>query len=489
MMVKKMAVFLLCFLLTFQCSTVSMAASANSAGENAKASKARNGVVRILAFDENGGGTGSGFGVGRTGEATDIFVTNWHVVSDGHGGILSNVYILLGNDAVLKDGSGGLVLNNKEQMVRCEVLGNPVQYPDFAVLRAERVVTERAALPLLSVENIEPLEPVFALGYPGTADSLNGDQYCYADIDGVNATSGTVTRIEDLAGCDNTKHIIHSCEINGGNSGGPLVTSDGAVIGINTYWIEVASSNDERMKSSFNSSVVIDYVMDELDALGISYDVFDPNQQQPLPGWVIPAAGAGAAVILVIVVLAVQMQKKKKEHEAVQARHMAEQMEKIGAAVNQVQKQAQAARQEAHDAKEQARNAQKRPQVPPQRPAGVTTPVRVQGADSGFRLQCMSGTFAGRRLVIGERMRIGRDGANNELIYPETTKGISKKHCELIVQNGKLYLRDLGSSYGTFYKNQKLKQGQAVQLQVGDTFCLAHEQERFRIDLSSGKRS
>lgn len=91
---------------------------------------------------------------------------------------------------------------NKEQMVRCEVLGNPVQYPDFAILKSERVVIERVALPLLSVENVEPLEPVFALGYPGTADSLNGNQYCYADIDGVNATSGTVTRMEKLAGCE-----------------------------------------------------------------------------------------------------------------------------------------------------------------------------------------------------------------------------------------------------------------------------------------------
>lgn len=486
---KKMAVVLLCFLLASRCAVDGMAASANSAGENAKASKARNGVVRILAFNENGGGTGSGFGIGREGEATDIFVTNWHVVSDGKGGILSNIYILLGNDAVLKDSSGGLVLNNKEQMVRCEVLGNPVQYPDFAILRAERVVTERTALPLLSVENVEPLEPVFALGYPATADSLNGNQYCYADIDGVNATSGTVTRIENLAGCNDTEHIIHSCEINGGNSGGPLVTSDGAVIGINTYWIEVASSSDDRMVSSFNSSVVIDYVMDELDVLGISYDVFDPNQTEPLPGWVLPAAGTGAAVIFAAVILAVQMQKKKREREALQAQHMAQQMEKIGAAVNQVQKQAQAARQEAHAAKEQAENVQRRPQAPSQSPPGMNTPVRVQGADSGFRLQGISGTFTGRRLVIGERMRIGRDSANNELIYPETTKGISKKHCELILQNGKLYLRDLGSSYGTFYKDQKLRQGQAVQLQAGDTFCLAHAQECFRIELPSGKRS
>lgn len=90
---KKMAVVLLCFLLASRCAVAGMAASAYSASENAKTSKARNGVVRILAFDENGGGTGSGFGIGRAGEATDIFVTNWHVVSDGRGGILSNIYI------------------------------------------------------------------------------------------------------------------------------------------------------------------------------------------------------------------------------------------------------------------------------------------------------------------------------------------------------------------------------------------------------------
>lgn len=487
--VRKRKEFLLAFLIGIlmvsQCVMPCRAENfANSAGENVKASEARNGVVRILAVGSSGTGwLGSGFGVGAAGEPTDIFVTNWHVVSDQSGGLCPSVYILLNNDAVVYDSSGRLILN-EENMVRCEVLGNPVEYPDFAILRAERVVDERVALPLLSVENVEPLEPVFALGYPGTADNLNGLQYLYADIDGINATSGTITRIEEIPSMDNTKVVVHSCEINHGNSGGPLVTSEGAVVGINTYRLEIpAGEEDNRGISRFNSSVVIDYVMDELDALGISYDVFDPNQKEPLPQWVIPAAAAGAALILAVIFLLVRMQKKSREKEAAQAQHMAKQMEKIGAAMGQVQKQAQEAKQEARNAQRQVQNAQQRQQKPT--PSGSGIPVPVQGTDSGFRLQGVTGVFAGRRLVIGDRMRIGRDSTANELIYPEKTQGISGRHCELLMNNGQLYLRDLGSSYGTFYKDHRIKPNQAVPLRAGDTFYLAHTKESFRIDLSS----
>lgn len=54
-----------------------------SAAEENVISEARNGVVRIFAYDpESGSGaSGSGFGVGTAGEETEYFVTNWHVVT------------------------------------------------------------------------------------------------------------------------------------------------------------------------------------------------------------------------------------------------------------------------------------------------------------------------------------------------------------------------------------------------------------------------
>lgn len=70
--------------------------------------------------------------------------------------------------------------------------------------------------------------------------------------------------------------------------------------------------------------------------------------------------------------------------------------------------------------------------------------------DSLLRLQGVSGTFAGRRFPMADTVRIGRDPSLNQLSYPANVKGISRQHCELRLVNGQVYLKDLGSTYGTF---------------------------------------
>ena len=45
---------------------------------------------------------------------------------------------------------------------------------------------------------------------------------------------------------------------------------------------------------------------------------------------------------------------------------------------------------------------------------------------------------------------------------------------------GKLYLQDLGSTYGTFLSDgRKLSPSQAVELREGDSFSLGSQRERF----------
>lgn len=77
----------------------------------------------------------------------------------------------------------------------------------------------------------------------------------------------------------------------------------------------------------------------------------------------------------------------------------------------------------------------------PPAPAAYTAPLRIQG---------VSGYFANRRFALEGCVRIGRDAGTNQLIYPAGTSGISKNHCEVMVKNGRVYIRDLGSTYGTF---------------------------------------
>lgn len=101
-----------------------------------------------------------------------------------------------------------------------------------------------------------------------------------------------------------------------------------------------------------------------------------------------------------------------------------------------------------------------------------------------YRLQGLSGSFAGRRYSIQTVIRLGRDPSNNDLIYPDKTPGISGRHCQLILDRKRLYLEDLGSSYGTFWNGQRVQPGQRVLVRTGDTIYLGMPDQSFRIEQS-----
>ena len=104
-----------------------------------------------------------------------------------------------------------------------------------------------------------------------------------------------------------------------------------------------------------------------------------------------------------------------------------------------------------------------------------------------YRIQCVSGVFAGRRFEIGHQLRMGRDPNRNDLVFPAQTQGVSGVHCMLILDGGNLYLQDLGSSYGTWLSGgRKLAPNQPVQLHRGDTFSLGSERESFVITGKGG---
>src|SRR5699024_8809518 len=73
--------------------------SALAAGDKSAVSDACNGVVRILVELEDGVYSfGSGFCVGEAEDGKDVFITNWHVVTnDGAYNRPRRVYILLDN--------------------------------------------------------------------------------------------------------------------------------------------------------------------------------------------------------------------------------------------------------------------------------------------------------------------------------------------------------------------------------------------------------
>lgn len=273
------------------------------------------GVVRVCSIFETYQGSvlsvGSGFGVGKAGEATDIIVTNRHViVNEDTDQISDEVYIMLDNDAIKLTynvlGEVQTFEPDPNHMVKCEVLWTSDAFPDIAILKAEEKIPDHVALPLMQTENAKRSDPVYALGFPADADNYNvdvyGNSFLSCGVSDVIATDGTISRFTKFASADNNQVIQHTAAINHGNSGGPLITQDGAVIGINTYAVG---------ESGYSTSLYIDYAMDALDDKGINYAIYDPDKKTieesngKLP--IIPIAGGAIALVVVIILVAAKI--------------------------------------------------------------------------------------------------------------------------------------------------------------------------------------
>lgn len=403
--------------------------NAASDDEKVNAREARKGVVRIFNRMDNGSSMGSGFGVGTVGEETDIFITNRHVVVKEDDTVSDEIYILLDNEALIRYVENGerRMSMNLDHMVKCKVLYTTEDYPDFAILQAERKVEGRVALPLLSSLEANEMDTVYAVGYPGNAD-FNTDKYVPASVADETSTQGVISSFKILENSENTEIIQHDASINHGNSGGPLITADGNVIGINTYGFgEVGNSKaGENTMLEYSASVIIDYVMDELDELGIYYEKGTVKTEKkfdfPIDIKILAAAVTGVLVLIIVSVVFLGKKKKGEENK--------------------------------------------------------NKPGKASSTDNGLRLQGVSGAFAGRRFAIHGSIRIGRD-PQSQIAYPGNTQGISGRHCELILKDGVVYLQDVGSTYGTFVNGIRIQPNQPIVLRAGETFYLAQPQECF----------
>jgi S1-C subfamily serine protease len=181
------------------------------------------------------GGVGSGFVVSGEGEVA----TNAHVVSQGEGEDIkraSEVYVKFADD----------------NQVRAKIVGLDPN-ADVALLRLDsRAGLTLRPLPLGTSGDVRVGSPVAAIGSPfGEEQSLS-----------VGVVSATDRAIESLTGFQTLGAVQTDAAINQGNSGGPLINSQGQVIGINAQ-IRTQSGGGEGV----GYAIPVDQVRRSLDQI------------------------------------------------------------------------------------------------------------------------------------------------------------------------------------------------------------------------------
>ncbi len=147
------------------------------------------------------------------------------VVIIDKGVILTNLHVVAGSDRIKVIFHDGLEANAKITGVQAE--------NDLAVLQAAKIPDDMIAATMRSTSDLAPGDKVLAVGFPfGIGPSASG---------GVVSGLGRVFRSPE--GKQEMKNLIQfDAAANPGNSGGPLVTMDGEVVGIVTAILNPTSA-------------------------------------------------------------------------------------------------------------------------------------------------------------------------------------------------------------------------------------------------------
>lgn len=211
----------------------------------ASPTEAKDSVVCIGINDSNGNliGWGSGFAIGEPDEPVRYIVTNSHVAepTDDYGNYIQCSLTVYFSAAA-------------NQSMMAEVYWSDPQ-SDLAILRLPEETVERKALVLCPMDKVDMDDEFAALGYPATSMAADFVKFDKTDI---SITRGGISKQVRVAGRD---CYLLDIKISQGNSGGPLVNSDGEVVGVNTFML-----NDEA-----RYAVAIDELIDEVSQDEVPY--------------------------------------------------------------------------------------------------------------------------------------------------------------------------------------------------------------------------
>lgn len=186
---------------------------------NVVVEKLENSVVLVLSSSGSDSAFGSGFFVSPT-----KIATNGHVV-EGAASMGADVFVVNKHIGVLRARISDIQFSNDYS-------------EDFALL----TIDEPVGIPMTVVNAQTPsdykLNQVFAGGFPGAVIESDDGFIKLLETGNFSApdlviTDGTISSHQKFFG--EVMAFVHTAQISGGNSGGPLVNHCGDVLGVNTF--------------------------------------------------------------------------------------------------------------------------------------------------------------------------------------------------------------------------------------------------------------
>lgn len=382
--------------------------------------EAKDGVVFILSDFSSDGyvSTGSGFAIGENGKSVQYIVTNCHVVFDEDGNKADSVTVYF---------SAAANRFMVAQIYRYD------RSKDIAVLRLPETTDEVRPLKLCKSSDNDLSGTFYALGYPARATA--GTDFERYDKTEIVTTSGMISRKTMI---DEEDVYMLDLQITQGNSGGPLVNSDGQVVGINTFSITDTSGD------SANYAVCIDELTRLIDVNEVPYTLTtDKNTKGIIT--IIITVFVDAVLAVLVIVSALSCRKRPAPGKA--AKEKPADKSDISATVAA---------------------------------GNIASTVAVSG--NMAVVTGLAGEYKGRDFDLDRKLVFGRDPKRCNVVLPIDAEGVSGLHCEVWEKDGRVYLKDVGSTYGTFVNNGlRVDAGTEVEISVGDTFYLGSEKTKFAV--------
>lgn len=346
--------------------------------------------VGLITDDKNG--FGSGFFINP-----NTFITNNHVVE---GLDKNNIFIRL------KDGSeidAELIKTDRKR--------------DLAILVTDYDKNEY--LHLILPDDIRQGDKVFALGNPSTQD---------AKVFEFNITDGIVNNIKydtfkgeklDI----NAEVLLHSATINPGNSGGPLVTSNGAVAGVNSFYYNAGNN----LYFAIHVGELIDFLKEN----DIKYKTKTRDDGFGMSdSTLILLISAGGFLLLLGIVIIIIFKSKSSKKKSIPSRQVPQ---------------------------PQSPYVQPRQVIQPQVQSLPNIEKTVQFGTPGSPSPQSSSAYLiyqGKRISLNTCNFIVGRGLNSNLVLDDAQA--SRQHIAIITEGSIYTLKDLNSRNGTFLNGNKI---------------------------------